>query len=105
MCYPICPSRWISSLSLHDALPILNVAIERPVEQPPSDEADDADGDRVLEGKRVANRQHPLADAQRVGVAEDRMRERARRSEEHTSELQSPCKLVCRLLREKNNIP
>src|SRR6516162_11596138 len=28
-------------------------------------------------------------------------RERARRSEEHTSELQSPCNLVCRLLLEK----
>src|SRR5256885_7395741 len=28
---------------------------------------------------------------------------RAERSEEHTSELQSPCNLVCRLLLEKNN--
>src|SRR5256885_7284380 len=27
----------------------------------------------------------------------------ATRSEEHTSELQSPCNLVCRLLLEKNN--
>src|SRR5256885_5217715 len=27
----------------------------------------------------------------------------ARRSEEHTSELQSPCNLVCRLLLENNN--
>src|SRR5205807_3691711 len=27
------------------------------------------------------------------------------RSEEHTSELQSPCNLVCRLLLEKNNSP
>src|SRR5205807_9753794 len=27
------------------------------------------------------------------------------RSEEHTSELQSPCNLVCRLLLEKKNIP
>src|SRR5688500_19880868 len=27
-----------------------------------------------------------------------------RRSEEHTSELQSPCNLVCRLLREKKKI-
>src|SRR2546426_7272469 len=27
--------------------------------------------------------------------------DRARRSEEHTSELQSPCNLVCRLLLEK----
>src|SRR5205807_1389230 len=29
---------------------------------------------------------------------------RRNRSEEHTSELQSPCKLVCRLLLEKKNI-
>src|SRR5256885_3531251 len=29
--------------------------------------------------------------------------ERASRSEEHTSELQSPCNLVCRLLLEKKN--
>src|SRR5688500_5061143 len=29
---------------------------------------------------------------------------RARRSEEHTSELQSPCKLVCRLLLEKTSV-
>src|SRR5256885_7273675 len=29
----------------------------------------------------------------------------AGRSEEHTSELQSPCNLVCRLLLEKKNIP
>src|SRR5256885_7044022 len=28
-----------------------------------------------------------------------------RRSEEHTSELQSPCNLVCRLLLEKKNSP
>src|SRR5256885_13540514 len=30
-------------------------------------------------------------------------RTRAQRSEEHTSELQSPCNLVCRLLLEKKN--
>src|SRR2546426_9116134 len=29
---------------------------------------------------------------------------RAPRSEEHTSELQSPCNLVCRLLLEKKNV-
>src|SRR2546426_1588698 len=29
----------------------------------------------------------------------------AKRSEEHTSELQSPCNLVCRLLLEKKNRP
>src|SRR5256885_8982425 len=31
--------------------------------------------------------------------------ERGRRSEEHTSELQSPCNLVCRLLLEKKKTP
>src|SRR5256885_10614084 len=30
-------------------------------------------------------------------------RHRTKRSEEHTSELQSPCNLVCRLLLEKKN--
>src|SRR5256885_9457720 len=33
----------------------------------------------------------------------DQERDIAARSEEHTSELQSPCNLVCRLLLEKNN--
>src|SRR5205807_9909195 len=33
-----------------------------------------------------------------------RRRAEDRRSEEHTSELQSPCNLVCRLLLEKKNI-
>src|SRR5256885_3293676 len=48
-----------------------------------------APGDRVgmLSGKAYA--QYDLADALR--------------SEEHTSELQSPCNLVCRLLLEKKN--
>src|SRR5256885_9738904 len=32
-----------------------------------------------------------------------RISERDHRSEEHTSELQSPCNLVCRLLLEKKN--
>src|SRR2546426_5278994 len=31
----------------------------------------------------------------------ERVHDRGRRSEEHTSELQSPCNLVCRLLLEK----
>src|SRR2546426_9027754 len=38
----------------------------------------------------------------------DRLRRRLTiplRSEEHTSELQSPCNLVCRLLLEKKKIP
>src|SRR5256885_8592086 len=31
------------------------------------------------------------------------LKDKLRRSEEHTSELQSPCNLVCRLLLEKKN--
>src|SRR5256885_11150945 len=67
----------IYTLSLHDALPIC-----------------DADGP----AGRAGQRQLPddlLADLQ------GRQR-RQQRSEEHTSELQSPCNLVCRLLLEKN---
>src|SRR5256885_12581483 len=40
------------------------------------------------------------ARAAHVAVARD-MGQRRQRSEEHTSELQSPCNLVCRLLLEK----
>src|SRR2546426_4433485 len=35
------------------------------------------------------------------GIAMAQLRHEQRRSEEHTSELQSPCNLVCRLLLEK----
>src|SRR5256885_13129703 len=36
-----------------------------------------------------------------TGYSDSETRERIERSEEHTSELQSPCNLVCRLLLEK----
>src|SRR5256885_10253689 len=41
------------------------------------------------------------AGAHAHGAAGDRGRRHQDRSEEHTSELQSPCNLVCRLLLEK----
>src|SRR5256885_10549456 len=41
-----------------------------------------------------------VANAQRVTLAANGI---STRSEEHTSELQSPCNLVCRLLLEKKN--
>src|SRR2546426_7681702 len=62
----------IYTLSLHDALPILF----------------DYDKDSLNADLHVTKSTPPLKDA---GV----------RSEEHTSELQSPCNLVCRLLLEK----
>src|SRR5256885_2440785 len=47
---------------------------------------------------------HRIGDGHRTGetrLSIDRLRAIDRRSEEHTSELQSPCNLVCRLLLEK----
>src|ERR1039457_6756499 len=41
---------------------------------------------------------------QGVHAAVHRFVQRCHRSEEHTSELQSPCNLVCRLLLEKNTV-
>src|SRR5256885_7244917 len=49
-------------------------------------------GDPLAELARLIGQNDPFADASR---------QTARRSEEHTSELQSPCNLVCRLLLEK----
>src|SRR2546426_12352183 len=63
----------IYTLSLHDALPIYQGRVER--------------------GLHLSREQH-----------DERLELRAvvdPRSEEHTSELQSPCNLVCRLLLEK----
>src|SRR3712207_7319583 len=74
----------IYTLSLHDALPISVLAGPGGL------------ADQVRPGRRQLRRQRPLrarpADLQRVP---------ARRSEEHTSELQSRQYLVCRLLLEK----
>src|SRR2546426_3948203 len=64
----------IYTLSLHDALPI----------------------------SRADDQQRGGAVGVRAPVQERRARDR--RSEEHTSELQSPCNLVCRLLLEKKNM-
>src|SRR2546426_9266707 len=70
----------IYTLSLHDALPISRgCASAHPDEQ-------------LL--CRIGSSGRRLARAQSG-------RHLARRSEEHTSELQSPCNLVCRLLLEK----
>src|SRR3989454_5628709 len=74
----------IYTLSLHDALPIYRRRALR--HGPPP-----GPGRRAAE--QPAHRPCP-------GRGRHRLR---RRSEEHTSELQSPCNLVCRLLLEKKN--
>src|SRR5438876_2305859 len=63
--------------------------------------ADDVRDDRNPECQRLAGAGARLADHV-VAAERDRQRQRLnRRSEEHTSELQSPVHLVCRLLLEK----
>src|SRR5437762_10368761 len=72
------PPTEIYTLSLHDALPIYD-----------SDLQYVGIGDAYGYGARAASQRH------------GRTREFGHRSEEHTSELQSPMYLVCRLLLEK----
>src|SRR5205807_7846799 len=63
--------------------------------QAPQTVCQDVGGDAFPPGEEVLVRGAPLEDE--VPYNE----ERPARSEEHTSELQSPCNLVCRLLLEK----
>src|SRR5256885_14332187 len=73
----------IYTLSLHDALPIYR----------------DADRQQHAEHERLParHRRH----CQRRRHPHRQRHAHLERSEEHTSELQSPCNLVCRLLLEK----
>src|SRR5256885_12133194 len=59
----------------------------------------DQSGNKVL-GLQGNDRQPDNSSAQSVQIVQIEL---GPRSEEHTSELQSPCNLVCRLLLEKNN--
>src|SRR2546430_12290227 len=72
----------IYALSLHDALPICPRTV--------------AGGARRAGARLGAAGECVLGNARRIG--------RARRSEEHTSELQSQSNLVCRLQLEKKSI-
>src|SRR2546426_2708177 len=75
----------IYTLSLHDALPI----------SPPRSPG----GPRCPTGASPDRTQSPPPPP--PPACADRSRRSRERSEEHTSELQSPCNLVCRLLLEK----
>src|SRR5256885_9213111 len=97
------PTTKISPLSLHDALPIFLPRRDRR----PADEAarapprGAAGGAGAARGRRRSQRalpglaEHAPGPAARAGR---RRRGSRGRSEEHTSEIQSPCNLVCRLL-------
>src|SRR3989454_4975996 len=51
-------------------------------------------GENLDDALRVASQKRPFG-------RQEFLRSNSKRSEEHTSELQSPCNLVCRLLLEK----
>src|SRR2546426_9869440 len=76
----------IYTLSLHDALPIWNTS--------PSEEESVLRNSGMLLVAALREIAGRVADA--IAIPKSPMR-----SEEHTSELQSPCNLVCRLLLEK----
>src|SRR5207248_11549369 len=92
--HPPAPSAY--TLSLHDALPIwLRDALSR-----------HGDSHAVAAGGHDGSLDHPLVDDDVLGflgVGRPQIPGEAigPRSEEHTSELQSPYDLVCRLLLEK----
>src|SRR5690348_18051432 len=73
----------IYTLSLHDALPICWFAVSR---------------SRPRRAPGAVDRRKSISPPVREGQGANRFR-----SEEHTSELQSPVHLVCRLLLEKKN--
>src|SRR5437764_7319395 len=76
------------TLSLHDALPICGPGARGPWGRRPADRQRPRRQRATAPGARAAREQGAAADGHR-------------RSEEHTSELQSPMYLVCRLLLEK----
>src|SRR5688500_20292237 len=86
---PVTSTVVIYTLSLHDALPILVEPVREflLVQFGLREAPEGTDG--AAAAQQVAQELH------------DQVSEPAPRSEEHTSELQSPCNLVCRLLLEK----
>src|SRR5205807_9215262 len=90
--HPTSPTE-LYTLSLHDALPISSVRNRRHILR----DVSTARGRRDQTARSACTRLAVLTrnHTEAPGCAE------RRRSEEHTSELQSPCNLVCRLLLEK----
>src|SRR5690606_42031791 len=90
----------LSTLSLHDALPIFE-----PTRHCPTQHAGRVLGRRVR-AQALAGDDEQHASLRRVAGGEEGIERPPRgllRSEEHTSELQSRENLVCRLLLEKKN--
>src|SRR5688500_19785277 len=89
------PTTQTHTLSLHDALPILLALAEQESRKDPR-AGERAAARAALEEVSRRSFSCSLSDLQPEDV-------QVVRSEEHTSELQSPCNIVCRLLLEKKN--
>src|SRR5205807_5004933 len=87
-------------LSLHDALPIFDVA-EGGLGRAEAEGHRQHGADQRAGGPADGEQRQPARRNQHVPGGEHEQRSQRARSEEHTSELQSPCNLVCRLLLEK----
>src|SRR5437867_10773557 len=98
------PATQISPLSLHDALPILNglsdVKKLTHIDARGQASMVDVSAKPVVLREAVARGEIRLQRSTLDLIQSDQIA----RSEEHTSELQSPYDLVCRLLLEKKNI-
>src|SRR5690606_40177222 len=94
----------LSSLSLHDALPIFCAHSDPSPRSPSPHCAPRAAGSRptgTIVGDPTAVHTPPVRRGDEGRRDDPRPQSRHRRSEEHTSELQSRENLVCRLLLEK----
>src|SRR5699024_11658273 len=96
------PSRpYPYTLSLHDALPIWPASVSR--RGASTAESASSEADRKRPAQRSARQRADRASPTNSAGPNRRRRDRSR-SEEHTSELQSACNLVCRLLLAKKKI-
>src|SRR5688500_19609758 len=90
-------------LSLHDALPIYFAKASSGLAEARMREGGSLTPGRVCRmlWRHEPGSDDPLGQSTAAALRGFRRRRDRARSEEHTSELQSPCNLVCRLLLEK----
>src|SRR5437762_9443082 len=95
------PASALYTLSLHDALPIYPPLGEEAINKLIGVTAEERAGE--FAGVNIFNHRWDLPETF-INLGEITSDEISERSEEHTSELQSPMYLVCRLLLEKKKI-
>src|SRR2546426_7861730 len=100
-------SRGLIRIGTSDSLPEARGEIVERADQERLEKVDREQDDhrRQVESHRDRRESESVADRtqHRLGHTDNEAHDRVvRRSEEHTSELQSPCNLVCRRLVEKN---